>query len=162
MKSEDLQKLLADLNPHGARQFMDTLAVVNFDFAEALIAEIASCRNEPEMQAIALRAEKPCEPGCRACPLGELRYQQTLSMGVTNRRTGEAWYDKKLFEEAAKGPLTADEIGMILKGLGSDAVTRLRARRSVSVTIVGTVPGRKGRKRRLYKVERVPPTVIEE
>lgn len=66
------------------------------------------------------------------------------------------WYDEALLARAAKGPMTAAEIGLILKGFGPDAVSRLRSRRDLEVVIVGTVSqsDHKGPARKLYQVEK--------
>lgn len=57
--------------------------------------------------------------------------------------------------------MTADEIGDIVGCYPADAVTRLRARRNVNVTIVGYLPrqdGQRGPQKRLYQVERTVTT----
>lgn len=66
-----------------------------------------------------------------------------------------ASYDKKLLRESADHPLTAKRIGEILGCYGPDAVTRLRARRSVRVTVVGETMGDNGYSKKLYRVESV-------
>lgn len=67
-----------------------------------------------------------------------------------------ASYDLKLFKEAAKGPLTAKQIGEIMGCYSADALTRLRARRSVRVTVVAEFSRFRG-PRKLYKIEKVQP-----
>lgn len=69
-----------------------------------------------------------------------------------------AQYDDKLFRKAAIGPLTAAEVGKIVGCYSADALTRLRTRRDVRVTIVGHLPrenGRQGPAKKLYKIERI-------
>ena len=65
-------------------------------------------------------------------------------------------YDDKLFKEAAKGPLSAQQIGEIVGCYPADALTRLRARTSVRVTVVAELPNYRG-PRKLYKIERAVP-----
>lgn len=71
-----------------------------------------------------------------------------------------AHYDDKLFKRAAAGPLTADEIGSIVGCYAADAVTRLRNRRDIRVTVVGHLSRRQGQMgpaKKLYRIERAKP-----
>lgn len=73
-----------------------------------------------------------------------------------------AYYDDRLMRAmAAKGKLTATQIGEIVGCYSADALTRLRARRNMRVTIVGTFsPNGRGARRKLYVIEKVPPANV--
>lgn len=69
-----------------------------------------------------------------------------------------AKYDEKLLRLAATRLITAGEIGKIVGCYGPDAVTRLRGRRDLRVTVVGTTPHsgeRRGGPNKLYKIDKV-------
>lgn len=65
-----------------------------------------------------------------------------------------AHYDNTLIKRSAETPMTAEEIGEVVGCYGPDAVTRLRARKTLRVSIVGTVPSG-GYRKKLYRVEKV-------
>jgi hypothetical protein len=69
-----------------------------------------------------------------------------------------AHYDHKLLKEASAGSLTAARIGQIVGCYSADALTRLRVRKDIPVTIVGKLPpDGSGPPRKLYKIEKVIP-----
>lgn len=73
-----------------------------------------------------------------------------------------AKYDAKLLRLSATRPITADEIGKIVGCHGPDAVTRLRGRRDLRVSVVGTVPHpgeRRGGPNKLYTINKI--TIIK-
>lgn len=69
-----------------------------------------------------------------------------------------AVYDDKLVQISAVRPMTTDQIGEIVGCNGFDALTRLRGRRDLRVTLTGTLPHngkRRGGPSKLYKIEKV-------
>lgn len=65
-------------------------------------------------------------------------------------------YDKQLLRESVDHPLTADRIGELVGCYGPDAVTRLRNRKDLRVSVVSIGVGSNHRKR-LYRVYHAPP-----
>jgi hypothetical protein len=69
----------------------------------------------------------------------------------------KGWSDNELLARAAHGPMTAEEIGKVMRRYGPDAVTQLRGTQRFKVTIVGHLlreDGRKGPHKKLYRIER--------
>lgn len=64
----------------------------------------------------------------------------------------------QIIERLGNGPVTADAIAAVLEiHWPSDAVTRLRGRKGLRVTVVGTVPrsaNRPGPAKKLYRIEK--------
>ena len=66
-------------------------------------------------------------------------------------------YDRELFKIAADHPMTSEEIGQVLGCYGPDAVTRLRCRKDLRVTVADKVSNGGGRAKNRYKIERIAP-----
>lgn len=83
--------------------------------------------------------------------------QLTHGVEGVSQKAGRAMNacEDKLIKMSAQRPLTAREIGEVMNVYGPDAVTRLRGRKHLQVTVIGKKRNKEGYSNKLYKVQRV-------